>query len=512
MADVSVLDPPGSAAAGDAASELPDSFRDLNLDQLVDDMAQGREAASVRALFARPLLGADAIRYRQDVFRDLERAACAAAVHAFGAAMQTVRADLENARVFHHPRQRDWWRLEAVLAYCEGAEAFALALAAAETRSAALRALTGYAVAYVASDGFRTLAEEARAIARDLGAVVYSVRLRDARVTVLPYRGEADVTEIVARTFARFRRGPGRDYRVKAVESLEMNHVEGQILDRVAALFPDVFGRLEALAGGGSPPASFLDPVLVAFDRDVQFYLAYLAYIEPVRKVGLALCYPEMVATDEDSACRSAFDLVLAHNLALEGKAAVASDWQAAGGERGFIVTGPNHGGKTTFARTVGQLHVLAAIGCPVPGVSARLAAVDRVFTHFEREERAAESPQSKFEDDLVRVRAILAEATPRSLIVINEMLASTTLRDGEAIGRRVLELLAATGARYVWVTFIETLATLDGVVSLAAVTDEHLASTFQVLRRPPTGVAHALALARRYGLDEDAVRRRLGA
>lgn len=512
MPDVSVLDPPGTAAESDAGSDLPACFRDLNLDQLVDDLAQGREAESVRALFARPLLGADAIRYRQDVFRDLERASWSAAVHAFGAAMQTVRDDLENARAFHHPRQRDWWRLEAVLLYCEAAEALAAAVATAEARAAALQSLARYVESYVASDAFRALAQAARAIARDLDAVVYSVRLRDARVTVLAYRGEADVTEIVAATFARFRRGPARDYRVQATQSLEMNHVEGQILDRVAALFPDVFGRLEALGGGAGAPGSFLDPVLVAFDRDVQFYLAYLAYIEPVRRVGLALCYPEMVAADEDSVCRSAFDLVLAHNLALKGKAAVASDWQAAGQERGFIVTGPNHGGKTTFARCVGQLHVLAALGCPVPGVRARLMAVDQVFTHFEREERGAESPQSKFEDDLVRVRTILAEATPQSLIVINEMLASTTLRDGEAIGRRVLGLLAGTGARYVWVTFIETLASLEGVVSLAAVTGEDLSSTFQVLRRAPTGVAHALALARRYGLDEDAVRRRLGA
>ena len=72
-----------------------------------------------------------------------------------------------------------------------------------------------------------------------------------------------------------------------------MNHVAAQILDLVARLFPEEFADLD---GYCSRPAAFLDDDILRAYQELQFYLAYLEYLRPLRTAGLSFCYPEVSA------------------------------------------------------------------------------------------------------------------------------------------------------------------------------------------------------------------------
>lgn len=244
----------------------------------------------------------------------------------------------------------------------------------------------------------------------------------------------------------------------------------------------------------------------------MQFYVGYLELMKRLQATGLSFCYPEVSARSKEVAATATFDLALAVKLTREGGEVVGNDFHLQGPERMFVVSGPNNGGKTTFARTFGQLHHLAALGLPVPGRDARLFLPDRIFTHFEREEDIR-TLRGKFEDELHRIHAILQEATADSVLIMNESFGSTTLRDAVVVGTEVMKRIIALDALCVFVTFVDELSSLsESTVSMMStvVPDDPAVRTFNVVRKPADGLAYAAALADKYGLTTELLRRRI--
>lgn len=489
----------------------PAYFRDVGLDQIVAAATQGRSELGLEAIYRTPLLDVETVRWRQAIVRDLQREPVRLAVQNFNGAMRQMRKHLEQAGKVYDEHERQRWRLEAARVADAAASGLQSELRQAAPQSAGLQAILHYLDRLLASSTWRERARKAQAIADDLTAVRYTIHIDGPQVTVRAYADEVDYAAQIAQTFDRFRRAAAHDYLTRYTDDGVLNAVEAQILDRVARLFPEVFGRLQAFCEQYPDPA---DPTLARFDREVQFYLGYLDFIAPLRRIGLAIELPEVSADDRTVQAHATFDLALARRQLAAQQSVVTNDLQLAADEHLLVISGPNHGGKTTMARTIGQLHQLAALGLPVAGREVKLPLIDHLFTHFEREEDV-HNQRGKLQDDLVRVRQILQAITPRSLVILNETFSSTTVDDAVLLARRVLRSLLDRGTRAVFVTFLTELSRFDAqTVSMVSTVDadDPTVRTFRVVRRAADGKSYAMALAEKYRVTEAQLLQRIPA
>ncbi len=505
----SILFQSGTSASGEPPAE-PSFFGDLNLDHICAALTHGREEYNLAQFFFQPLRDVESINYRHDVLHDIERDDISNTVYAFAEQMRLIRRQLALVDKLRDRHQRERWFLSALTVYCAAVVRLEGELQASEPVSEAVRGFARHLGAYVESTEFKDLTADTSQLQAELDAIRYQILIHNLRVEVAPYEDAPDLTEQIEETFEKFRQGAVEDHRVEFHQRLETNTAEERILAVVAEVFPTEFAHADRYLAGRRK--TFLEGTVARFDREVQFYLAYLEHIAPLKAGGLEFTYPEVSATEKAMHARESFDLALASNLIQDGKTIVSNDVELDGVERVIVVSGPNQGGKTTFARMFGQLHHLAALGLPVPGSDAALYLPDRLFTHFEREEDLT-TLRGKFEDELVRLHEILQVATDRSVLIMNESFSSTSLQDALWVGERVLQQVINRDMICLCVTFIDELASLgDSVVSMMSTVnpDDPARRTFEVVRKPADGLAYAIALAEKHGITYDQLKGRL--
>ena len=335
-----------------------------------------------------------------------------------------------------------------------------------------------------------------------MNGVHYVMQIRYGTVRVKKQEGEENLAEKIQSVFGKFHQEDSRDYRQNLKEEPYADHVEAAVLQCLSKLYPQEF---ETLAAYVKEFSRFMDPELLQFCREIRFYIDWLQAIRPMEDWGLPFCFPEF--RDSRFFLKDFFDLVLGNRI---GSTVVKNDLSLDPEEQILVITGPNQGGKTTFARALGQIHYLAGLGLRIPGSAAGLMLTDRVLTHFEREEV---QDSGRLQEELVRLQKILSQATPRSLLIINEIFASTSAKDALALGKQMLTEISRKGSRTVLVTFLTELAEgIPGTVSMMSTVDPEnpAVRTFRILRRPPDGRTYAMTLAENHGLTYEQILRRI--
>ncbi len=130
--------------------------------------------------------------------------------------------------------------------------------------------------------------------------------------------------------------------------------------------------------------------------------------------------------------------------LAQAGDRFIANDVALGPHDRLWLITGPNMGGKSTFLRQIALAALLAQAGSFVPAARAKIGIVDRLFSRVGAADNLARG-RSTFMVEMVETAAILAQATPSSLVILDEIGRGTSTYDGLAIAWAVVEAMHDT-------------------------------------------------------------------
>ncbi|MGA7466140.1 MAG: DNA mismatch repair protein MutS, partial [Mycobacterium sp.] len=239
---ISVLFPESDATAG--CDGEPDCFPDLHLHEIVAAVTTGDVNEHLKKFFNAPLDEVSKVDYRHQVFHDLERQETREPIQRFVDSLRATRREVGRAAKLWHPLQRQGWLAHGVESYCRAITQLRDGLTGVALASQGLQHLFDHVVEYTDSDTFRTLADDTATLHAQLHEIRYTVHIQGLRVHVEKFNDQSDYSIGVVDTFERFATEVRNDYHVPFKTFPDMNHVEEQILECIAKLYPEAFSLL----------------------------------------------------------------------------------------------------------------------------------------------------------------------------------------------------------------------------------------------------------------------------
>ncbi len=246
---------------------------------------------------------------------------------------------------------------------------------------------------------------------------------------------------------------------------------------------------------------------------ELLYYIYWAEYVEKLQSQGFHMCKPQILDSEKREMHASGlYNLKLAQSFMEKKESSsgiVGNDLDFDADHRVYILTGANRGGKTTITQAVGVAFLLAQGGIYVPTDSFSFSPADNIFTHYPADENQT-MDLGRLGEESSRFREIFLQATPQSLLLLNESFSTTSFEEGFFIARDVVRILLKMGIRTIFNTHMHKLA--REVDSLNRESGESKAASliteteggkrsYRLRVAPPEGLSYAHDIAEKYGV-----------
>jgi len=545
--NLSLLYPPGPGVSLNGQSAFlelsPAAAHDLRLDDILAAFTLDRGyQREIQTLFARLPCDPQVILYRQAVLDDL--LANPELAERFASLLPLIDSLFHSSGGYHSHREMSWLhevveRAGELQNLIDCFEGMGQALRSGESR--------------IRSDGLRLLQEEIRRVQSD---PKYQSLVRELPDLLARLRNNASITigvnldaslRPVQATLLSVNEKPFSDQSllnrlfgirtdregIASLHSVPRRNMNGLDASPIDPMMVPLFADLARVVEKAAIPiadrlSQYAEPHRQMFSelrKALIFYLGAVRFIRQFEKLGLPMCRPQ-IAPAEERRCevKDSYNvhLVLKYLDGNEGiESAVVKNDILLEPESGIqVLTGPNHGGKTTYLQGVGLVHILSQAGCYVPGRQALLSPLDQLFTHFPLEEKP-ESEAGRFGEETMRLRKIFEQVTRHSLVLLNESLSSTSFGESLYLAQDIMRILRRIGARAIYSTHLHELASRVEELNDSVTGDSKIISivsspidasmqakgaevnrTYKLEIRPPLGQSYAREIAARYGIS----------
>jgi len=483
---------------------------DTNLDQVIKTVISYKKDFDIEHFFYLLCNDVKTINHRQNVIKDLQKDEFYIKVDKFSQKMLKTKRYQKIINKFDDEIYKKSWFFQMIVDFDEAILEFLSILNKSKITSEGFTLLKEYIANYIKSDDFISMQKEMYSLQKELSAITYDITIDGLTFKVKRYENEENYAKDISELFKKFEENEeNEEIECHYEKNRGTNHVNAKILNFVSKLYPQTFSKLDDFYNRYK---NIIDETILTFACEVEFYISYLNYIEDIKEAGTDFCLPKLQTQRKRVDIKDGFDLALAYNLAREDKKIVTNDYLLENGKRILIVSGANQGGKSTYARAFAQMAYLSKLGLPIPAKKADIYLFDKIFTHFEKEEKVY-SLKSKLQEDLTRVHQMLLSSTPKTLIILNEIFSSTSFQDALFLSREIIKKIDKLDAFCIWVTFIDELNQMSTkTISMLSQVDTNDINkrTYKILPKKADGKAYASSLADKYHLNYKQILKRI--